>query len=278
MKMSEENHNLKFTDHQEQLADGKTQPFAPTLPESNEAPARLAHELANLLDGSLRNVGLAINTLKTDEQHIKDEDVQHRLEIASNAMQQMAMLIRRWMTRSHTPDRLHAQTQTIEQTVEHAIRLLTPAAKMRKISIQIQLDDDVCPLPAGPLYPIIANAVRNSIEAINTDMINRPGRAHGNILITGELHQGNIILRISDNGPGFDPILLDSKGQIRYGVTTKDSGYGLGLSLSREIVDRLDGNMYVGLPDEPSEYRGAEMIVRFPLSKLKELTSEPLSN
>lgn len=262
MMMSKDTPNLKLTTD----TSGK----APQLPESDEAPARLAHELANLLDGSLRNVGLAINTLKTDDEHLKDEDVQHRLEVASNAMQQMAMLIRRWMTRSHTPDRLHAQTQNIAQTIEHAIRLLLPAARMRNIDITTHIDDSITTLPAGPIYPIIANAVRNSIEAINSDMVNRPGRTRGAIHVCGELVQGQVVLRISDNGPGFDPTLLDSNGQIRFGVTTKDAGYGLGLSLSREIVDRLDGQMYVGLPDEPSEYRGAEMIVRFPAGKLQE--------
>lgn len=262
MMMSQDNPNLKFP------TPSTTR--APQLPESDEAPARLAHELANLLDGSLRNVGLAISTLKTDEQHLKDADIQHRLEVASSAMQQMAMLIRRWMTRSHTPDRLHAQTLTVFQTIEHAIRLLTPAARMRNIDITTCIDDSISTMPAGPIYPIIANAVRNSIEAINSDMVNRPGRARGLIKVIGELVQGQIVLRVSDNGPGFDPTLLDANGQIRFGVTTKDSGYGLGLSLSREIVERLDGKMYVGLPDEPSDYRGAEMIVRFPASKLQE--------
>ncbi|HCD32141.1 MAG TPA: hypothetical protein DER01_07005 [Phycisphaerales bacterium] len=271
MMMSKDTPNLKLTHgFDADNTEPDTVASAPKLPQSDEAPARLAHELANLLDGSLRNVGLAITTLKTDGEHLKDEDVQHRLEVASNAMQQMAMLIRRWMTRSHTPDRLHAQTQTIAQTVEHAIRLLTPAARMRNIDIKIQIEDNIAKLPAGPIYPIIANAVRNSIEAINGDMIRRPGRARGIIQVMGEQVQGQVVLRVSDNGPGFDPTLLDPNGQIRYGVTTKDSGYGLGLSLSREIVDRLEGQMFVGLPDEPSEYRGAEMIVRFPASKLQE--------
>ena len=268
--MSHENHNLKLTSYPLDESAPEQTPIAPVLPDSDEAPARLAHELANLLDGSLRNVGLAISTLKTDVEHLNDNDVQHRLEIASTAMQQMALLIRRWMTRAHTPDRLHAQTKTLEQTIEHAIRLLTPAARMRHIDIQTQLNDNIKSLPAGPIYPIIANAVRNSIEAINTDTINRPGRANGTIKVTGELNQGTIILRVVDNGPGFDPTLLDANGTIRYGITTKDSGYGLGLSLTREIVERLDGHMCVGLPDEPSGYHGAEITVRFPVAKLKE--------
>ncbi|MFG0248835.1 MAG: sensor histidine kinase [Phycisphaeraceae bacterium JB051] len=270
MMMSHDQPNLKLTTDSFIQSSGSQTGGAPALPDSDEAPARLAHELANLLDGSLRNVGLAINTLKTDAEHQNDADVQHRLEVASNAMQQMAMLIRRWMTRSHTPDRLHAQTQTLTQTIDHAIRLLMPAARSRNIDITTEIDQSIAKLPAGPIYPIIANAVRNSIEAINSDMVNRPGRCRGNIVVNGEMVQGQVVLRISDNGPGFDPTLLDPNGQIRYGVTTKDAGYGLGLSLSREIVDRLGGQMYVGLPDEPSDYRGAEMIVRFPAAKLQE--------
>ncbi len=221
-----------------------------------DSPARLAHELANLLDGSLRNVGLALAVLKKEAQHENDlaaeapmrtsrerpsptvggkaeGGVFSRLETANDAMQQMAMLIRRWMSTQHRPDRLHAQTKTLGQTVEHAIRLLGPAANMRQIEITSRLESNVAQLPAGPIYPIIANALRNSIEALTQDMIDRPGRTHGHIDLHGELNNGQVILTITDNGPGFNPTLLDETGQFRFGITTKDSGYGLGLSLTR---------------------------------------------
>ena len=60
-------------------------------------PARLAHELNNLLDGSLRHIGLAIRSLRTASQGgPTDPQALERLDTASAALRQRADRIHAW--------------------------------------------------------------------------------------------------------------------------------------------------------------------------------------
>ena len=99
-------------------AQNNTPPEARPL-DSQPSPARLVHELANLLDGSLRNVGLAMSDLSdvVEAPHkssdaIDDALLQH-LDIAQSGMQQMAPLLRRWMHLNRHPHSLHLQRVTM---------------------------------------------------------------------------------------------------------------------------------------------------------------------
>jgi len=134
-----------------------------TKPAGSDA---LAHELANLLDGSLRHLGLAISKLREPTPETGD-DLLPRLEAANTAMQQMAKLIHRWMRADQTPGRLFDQMRTIGEAVQHAVTLMAPAASMRDIEVRVTLQREAAQLPAGPIYPVIANALRNSIEAFD---------------------------------------------------------------------------------------------------------------
>ena len=128
---------------------------------------RVAHELANLLDGSLRNVELVISTLKEssslgdNHQPADGQDVLGRLQVANHAMREMAVLIRHW--RHQPPVAGHDATQTLGHAVEHAVKLFMPAASAQQIEITINLSEQATRLPAGPVYTVVTNAVRNSI-------------------------------------------------------------------------------------------------------------------
>ena len=91
-----------------------------------DASAQLAHELANLLDGGLRQLGIAISSL--GESSLPSEELEQRLQTANTAMQHMAELIHRWMRQVQTPGGLFHQQRTLAESVDHAVRLFSPAA------------------------------------------------------------------------------------------------------------------------------------------------------
>lgn len=233
-------------------------------PRVDDPHARLAHELANLLDGSLRNVGLVMSSLRdpTGEGPARaadDEDLIRRLEVANQAMQHMATLIQRWLGRPKAMGSLHQQTRTLGETIHSAVHLLSPVAAARRIVIDVDIAAAVAGLPAGPVYPIIANAVRNSIEA----MIQRPADTTfqgGRIEVAARLIEGMVELTIRDNGPGLSAELYDESGSFIQGGTTKHGGPGLGLVLVREITANLGGTFH--LANRPAG--GTELVIRYP--------------
>jgi signal transduction histidine kinase len=226
-------------------------------------PDRLAHELANLLDGSLRNVGLVIGTLRdAGEGAGQAEALIHRLQAANESMNQMVRLIRGWVEGAHRTVDFEQDTRTVVEAVDHAVRLLTPAAESRGIQIQVVLADRVARLAAGPLYGVLANAIRNSIEAIDSVPADS-GRRGGKIEVSVRLDDNHVELRVSDDGPGLSAQILGPDGRACPGKTTKPTGHGLGLQLCQDIAQGLAGTLE--LRNRPSS--GAELILRYPLNR-----------
>ncbi|MCC7145105.1 MAG: HAMP domain-containing histidine kinase [Phycisphaeraceae bacterium] len=212
---------------------------------SSAAAAKIAHELANLIDGSLRNVGMVMSTLRqqpTESVESTGDDVVRRLESAKDAMGQMAALIRRWMDSIHRAQPLDHDNRSLADAVDHAVRLLAVAAEERGIHMRVAIDPQAAHLPAASVYPVIANAIRNSIEAIDSIPAGSPQRGK-RIDVNAHLHEGQVRLSIEDDGPGVSDQVLNSDGRLTLGKTTKPAGHGLGLQLCQEIAHSLGGEL-----------------------------------
>lgn len=230
---------------------------------NTELSAHLAHELANLLDGSLRNLGLAIASLSALPP--QGDELMPRLQTTSMAMQQMAQLVHRWLGGHRGPSAGCQQTCLLADAIAHAVQLLSPAAADSQIDIRMNFDTLSKQLPAGPLYPVIVNALRNSIEAIqrstNSNDVSRP-----QIEVIVRVTNGMVALSINDTGPGIDSLLIDDGHQFVFGKTTKTRGYGFGLLICRDIADELHGSIQLSRRHP----RGTSLLFTYPLSRVLE--------
>ena len=93
------------------------------------------------------------------------------------------------------------------------------------------------------LAQVFLNVVKNSIEAFGSKSNSHDGSIpHNKISMNGSRSSdGRIILAVQDNGPGMDAETVE-KIFVPF-FTTKKSGSGIGLSLSRQIIRIHKGNI-----------------------------------
>ena len=222
---------------------GAESPFQAPRQKPVATPGAVAHEMANLLDGSLRNVGLVLSSLRQEaEKPAGSQALVDRLQAAREAMSQMIGLLRQWMDSSHPAADVEHDTRTVAEAVDHAVRLLSPAAEARSIRVSVQIAERAARMPAGPVYAVLANALRNSIEAIDSVPVGSAERG-GLIEVQVRFDDEHLEMWVSDDGPGLSPAVLMPDGRIAPGKTTKPSGHGLGLQLCQDIAQSLAGSL-----------------------------------
>ena len=95
------------------------------------------------------------------------------------------------------------------------------------------------------LEQVLVNLVRNGVEALRD-----AGVADGRLVIqTRVLPTGAIQVTVADNGPGVDPAV--SRTIFDPFQTTKEAGMGMGLSISRSIIEAHGGKLW--LADAPGQ-------------------------
>lgn len=249
------------------LVGTEAEPHAPCTPAistihpptTEEASARLAHELSNLLDGSLRNVCIALAKLgDVPLGDVAADTTSQRLRTATESMRRMALLLRRWMSGGgEDVTRLYWQDATLADAVRYAVQMIDPICEAQGISLDVQIPPDLAAVPAGPMYPVIANGLRNAVEAIERS---------GTVGIRGWLIGDEAKLEIVDTGPGVAAFLpRDADGLVAPGATTKASGHGLGLAVSRQIVNTLNGSIKL----DSGPHGGAVLSVQWNIRAVK---------
>ncbi|MER6680826.1 sensor histidine kinase [Streptomyces olivaceoviridis] len=125
------------------------------------------------------------------------------------------------------------------------------------VSPDSRLDDGLLPqsLSARDLVTILGNLIDNAVDAAQ-------GSARARVTVTAYATAAEVVLRVSDTGPGVDP--AHAGLVFQRGFSTKPAepgGRGLGLALVRQAVNRHEGTLTVAEAEEG----GAVFEARLPL-------------
>jgi len=120
--------------------------------------------------------------------------------------------------------------------IEDTLNKLNPLLKDNNINLKLDILDDEIFINGdyNRLKQVFVNLLKNSVEALEN--IN-----NGEIDVNYIVENDNIIINIKDNGIGMDSETLSKIYEAFY--TTKNLGTGLGVSLSKEIIEGHNGNI-----------------------------------
>ena len=153
--------------------------------------------------------------------------------------------------------------QSVQRIVRETVELLEPNLPRRKIEIKPRIPKDL-PLVLADLLQVeqvLLNLVWNAIEAIEST----GRRESGVISIEATTRERGLVeISVTDTGPGFPhDFKVASVGPSQ---STKRDGLGLGLALSRSIVEAHGGRLTIG-------GGGSGAVVRFTLRTAQEVRS-----
>jgi len=131
---------------------------------------------------------------------------------------------------------LKIETVNLNDIVRKIIEQFTPRFSHEKISLTLTPCPGVLLVSADPsaLRQVIINLIFNAADAVR-------GKENGTIIVGCESQNGRALTSVTDNGPGMNRKALKSLFEPFY--TTKTTGSGLGLFLSRRLVTEMSGEI-----------------------------------
>ena len=129
----------------------------------------------------------------------------------------------------------------MDQLVERSLRFIDAEARENMITTQVKIEGPLLPVMADrvQIEQVMLNLVRNSIEAlVSSDNENR-----SLVIRLATIAKAHVQVTVEDNGPGLRKEQLEHVFDAFY--TTKVNGMGMGLAISRSIIEAHGGRLWV---------------------------------
>ena len=201
-----------------------------------ELVASIAHEVNQPIAAVVTNGSAAVRWLAMNPPHL--EEVREALTwIVEDANRAGAVIAR---IRALIAKHAHEKTRLDINGVIRDVLLLTEAEIRRAdVNLQSKLAGDVPPVLGDriQLQQVILNLIMNALDAM-TGITERPRE----LLIASSHDTTNVLIIVQDSGAGFEG--QDPEQIFQPFFTTKSQGLGMGLSISRSIVEAHGGRLW----------------------------------
>ncbi|MBD2757010.1 sensor histidine kinase [Spirosoma validum] len=122
----------------------------------------------------------------------------------------------------------------VEQLLRSVVKLAQANAPKAQISCKVSLPNLAIRADTAQIEMVLINLIKNAVESLGTSQVPV-------IHLQAEAVGPRVIINVTDNGPGIEPEALEQIFIPFY--TTKKSGSGIGLSLSRQIMQLHNGQL-----------------------------------
>jgi two-component system sensor kinase FixL len=202
-----------------------------------EMASTLAHELNQPLS-AITNYLRGSRRLLEGASEANWSRVREAVEKAGDQALRAGQIIRRlrdFVARGETERRV----ESLNKIIEEASALALVGAKERGVRVRFQFDPHIDLVLADrvQIQQVLLNLIRNAIEAME-------GVDRRDLTVsTAPFGNGEAQIKVTDTGPGIATEIADQLFQPF--ITTKQHGMGVGLSISRTIIEAHGGRIWV---------------------------------
>jgi PAS domain S-box-containing protein len=209
-----------------------------------ELAASIAHEVNQPLAGIVTNANAGLRWLASEIPSLKEAGEAFRRIIrdgkrAGDVISRMRTLLKK--------DRGVKDLLDINEAIQEVVTLTQSEVQRNKIALRMELSADL-PLVMGDrvgLQQVMMNLILNGMEAMSA----LENRERELVIRTRSDEGDEVHVTVRDSGTGFDPMNAERIFDSFY--TTKPDGLGMGLSISRSIIESHGGRLWAVANDGP---------------------------
>jgi two-component system NtrC family sensor kinase len=215
--------------------------------------AVVAHEVNNPLSGILTYAKLLRKWVGSGQaEHEKREEAMECLELIAAESRRCGDLIKNLLSLSRTAP-MNVLSTDPHEVIDRSLLLVRHQLELGGIELQLKLAEDLPRVPCDPaqIEQVLLALIMNAIDAMPRG---------GTLWIETQLTHDEVEIKVRDDGAGIAPDVLPQIFEPF--MTTKENGHGvgLGLAISRGIVERHNGRIEV----ESQLGRGTTFTVTLP--------------
>ncbi len=209
----------------------------------NEMTAGIAHELRT----PLSSIKGAAHLLNEKPGSLTGEKSREYLNLISDEIERLDGMLTNYRGLIR-PIKIEKEDVCINNLIEKTVTLMKMSENAPRIELDLSQGVPLCKADPQTLRQVFINLIRNSYDACGSD---------GSLRIHTEHIHSSIRITFSDTGNGVPPEILPRIFEPF--VSTKANGMGLGLAISKRLVNLNGGEITA-----ESDNRGARFIIHFP--------------
>jgi C4-dicarboxylate-specific signal transduction histidine kinase len=212
-----------------------------------ELATSIAHEINQPLGAIANNVSACLRLIGTGSENL--QEVERALsDIAKGVDRVNSIIVRmRALAKKVPPEMARLR---VEDLVSDVLTLTHHELTRRHVAIHTELSKDLPPILGDriQLQQVLLNLVMNGVEAMN-----EVAEGERKISMRARPHEYKgrpaLLVSVQDRGVGLNPAEVDKLFEAFY--TTKAHGIGMGLAISRSIIEAHGGRLWVAPADGP---------------------------
>ena len=210
-----------------------------------ELAASVAHEVNQPISGVVSNGSACLRWLAREV-----PDVEEAREAARRIVRdgkRAGEIIARIRALASKRAAINKEELNLNETIQEVLALVGDEAKKKSVTIRTDFAADIPPVSGDrvQLQQVALNLIMNAIEAMSSVS----DRARELVITTRNVDANQVRVMVEDSGIGIDPQMIDKIFDSFY--TTKPGGMGMGLSISRSILEAHGGRLWAEANDGP---------------------------